>query len=355
MTARWISPRSRRAFSPGRPRCPAYSKCVSSRHFEAAATGTCQILVRGRYNDILQADEHYIALDPELGNACAAVERFRDPAERRRIADAAYALVHDAHTYRHRLAALHDMLSYAPARFASLASNVRHWRFSSIRAARPHELEARLWGMIATLRHRGPDDEGVWTEAGPASPMPGCRSSTRRRPAISRWRAPTGRCGSATMARSTISRRSGRSSSARLSVPQPQRHRGHRQRLACLGARIFSRLRGMFALAIWDRRSRRLILARDRIGKKPLYYAPTAERFYSAPRSRRCWPGQGCRASRICRRSTAISPGLCAGAGDRFRRDPQAAGCSLSGRRGARRRLREPEPSAIGACRSRAA
>jgi asparagine synthase (glutamine-hydrolysing) len=25
-------------------------------------------------------------------------------------------------------------------------------------------LEARLWTMIATLRHRGPDDEGVWTD-----------------------------------------------------------------------------------------------------------------------------------------------------------------------------------------------
>src|SRR5271165_2168476 len=24
--------------------------------------------------------------------------------------------------------------------------------------------EARLWAMIATLRHRGPDDEGVWTD-----------------------------------------------------------------------------------------------------------------------------------------------------------------------------------------------
>src|SRR2546421_519902 len=26
------------------------------------------------------------------------------------------------------------------------------------------ELEARLWTMIATMRHRGPDDEGVWTD-----------------------------------------------------------------------------------------------------------------------------------------------------------------------------------------------
>jgi hypothetical protein len=98
-------------FFAGRPRCPAYSKCISSRHFEASATGTCQILLRGRYNDILEADRHYIALDADLGNARSALERFRDPAERRRIADAAHDLVHAAHTYRHRLAALHVALS----------------------------------------------------------------------------------------------------------------------------------------------------------------------------------------------------------------------------------------------------
>jgi hypothetical protein len=91
-----------------RPRCPVYSKCISSRHFDAAGTGTCQILLRGRYNDILTADEHYIALDPDLANLSDAIARFRDPTERRRVAEAACALVNERHTYRDRMTALHQ-------------------------------------------------------------------------------------------------------------------------------------------------------------------------------------------------------------------------------------------------------
>ncbi|HKB07694.1 MAG TPA: asparagine synthase (glutamine-hydrolyzing) [Candidatus Polarisedimenticolia bacterium] len=45
--------------------------------------------------------------------------------------------------------------------------------------------------------------------------------------------------------------------------------------LCAWGPAALGRFNGMFALAFWDARARRLILARDRFGEKPLYYART--------------------------------------------------------------------------------
>lgn len=44
------------------------------------------------------------------------------------------------------------------------------------------------------------------------------------------------------------------------------------------GENCFVRLRGMFAVIIWDSNQRKLLMARDRLGKKPLFYAADSKR-----------------------------------------------------------------------------
>src|SRR5215475_934018 len=45
------------------------------------------------------------------------------------------------------------------------------------------------------------------------------------------------------------------------------------------GADFVHHLRGMFAIALWDRSRETLVLVRDRLGVKPLYYAPLGDRL----------------------------------------------------------------------------
>ena len=69
--------------------------------------------------------------------------------------------------------------------------------------------------------------------------------------------------------------------------------RGHRFYTKCdteviihlyeeMGADCVQKLRGMFALAIYDRKKRKLVLARDRLGKKPLHYALLNHKLFFA-------------------------------------------------------------------------
>tara|TARA_R110000744_G_scaffold116011_2_gene216960 strand:+ start:8537 stop:10438 length:1902 start_codon:yes stop_codon:yes gene_type:complete len=45
------------------------------------------------------------------------------------------------------------------------------------------------------------------------------------------------------------------------------------------GEKMLTMINGMFAFALWDTTSKRLLIARDRIGKKPLYYLKTETQF----------------------------------------------------------------------------
>jgi len=128
--------------------------------------------------------------------------------------------------------------------------------------------------MAGAVRHRGPDDEGIWTGAGaglahrrlsiidlsPAGhqPMPNEDETV--------WLVFNGEIYNFEELRKGLERsghafRSHTDSEVIVHLYEEE------------GERCVERLDGMFALAIWDAHRRRLVLARDRLGKKPLKYA----------------------------------------------------------------------------------
>jgi asparagine synthase (glutamine-hydrolysing) len=139
--------------------------------------------------------------------------------------------------------------------------------------------------MIDILRHRGPDDRGVWRSPGDQT-APGSALGHRRLSIIdlAGGHQPLGNeDGSVQVVFN------GEIYNYRELHEELERS-GHRFRTVSdtevlvhlyeeCGRGMLDRLRGMFAFALWDQRQSRLLLARDRLGKKPLVYRYEAGRL----------------------------------------------------------------------------
>ena len=134
---------------------------------------------------------------------------------------------------------------------------------------------AQLGAMTAAIEHRGPDEDGHFLEPGVALGM-------RRLSVIDPAGSPQ-----------PVGNEDGEVTAVFngeiynfRELREELKGRGHRfategdgetivHLYEELGPRFVERLRGMFAIALWDRPRRRLVLARDRMGVKPLYLAET--------------------------------------------------------------------------------
>jgi asparagine synthase (glutamine-hydrolysing) len=131
--------------------------------------------------------------------------------------------------------------------------------------------------MADLLRHRGPDDDGVWTD-----PDMGIALAQRRLSIIDL--SPAGHQPMFSACRRYVMVFNGEIynyEDVRRKLEGEGAHawRGHSDTEVLLEAIARWGLKaaltacvGMFALALWDRRERKLMLARDRLGEKPLYY-----------------------------------------------------------------------------------
>jgi asparagine synthase (glutamine-hydrolysing) len=144
------------------------------------------------------------------------------------------------------------------------------------RAIVPDDVVAR---MCQVIRHRGPDDQGVYC-SGPvglgARRLSIIDLATGNQPISNEdqtvWVAFNGEIYNFLELRPSLEAKGHRFSS-----------NGDTEVIVHLyeeyGLDFVQHLRGMFAIALWDARTKRLVLVRDRLGIKPLYYWPQPDRL----------------------------------------------------------------------------
>jgi asparagine synthase (glutamine-hydrolysing) len=143
--------------------------------------------------------------------------------------------------------------------------------------------QQELQAMGAAMIHRGPDGDGAWAD--------GNVGLTHRRLAIIDLSAAASQpmCNEDGLVWITFNGEIYNFQELRKELEE----RGHSFRTHSdteaiihayeeYGRGCLEKLRGMFAFAIWDGRSRTLFLARDRVGKKPLFYFLGQDRFLFA-------------------------------------------------------------------------
>ena len=139
--------------------------------------------------------------------------------------------------------------------------------------------ELILRSMCDRIRHRGPDSEGVFLGHGAALGI-------RRLAVID---LATGSQPMSDESGSIVTVLNGEIYNFR-ELRAELENRGHLFRSSAdteviphlyeeYGDRLVEHLNGMFAFAVWDSRRKRLFIARDRLGEKPLYYCQTGEKL----------------------------------------------------------------------------
>jgi asparagine synthase (glutamine-hydrolysing) len=146
------------------------------------------------------------------------------------------------------------------------------WANLNSRAPQTDGAEYILREMCERLTHRGPDDEGVFIENGVALGMRRLAVidlQTGEQPAFNEDHSIAvvlnGEIYNYRELRKELEKRGHRFRSHSDTEVLPHLYEEH-------GAGIVRHLNGMFAFALWDSREKKLLIARDRFGEKPLYW-----------------------------------------------------------------------------------